>query len=249
MTKLYTELYQYGFQLKIDIPQIIVVKSITGIKALYGDDQKYIRAIVIGEKELSQENLSTEIIQIVKSCENKGDAPRNNMTILYIFGTMIAKSLKIKCPQIIIGEGESFVDSQLYCITIRPEQEIRDIIFFLAYHMRHAWQIEKHPHTYLSNYYTKEYFFDLGEFYLQKAEVDAFAYAGRFVNDVLKLSWSPKSEYPEVNQAIVEQGIKMRVQCPDILYCLPEGLEDAQVVGVIDLDFCQSFIDFCQCFT
>ena len=222
MTMLYTDLYRYGSRLGIDIPQIIIVNSITGIEARY-DDQKNIRAIFIGEKELSRENLSAEIFRIVNSYEKKGYTQRVNMTLLYYFGVEIAKSLNIKCPQIIIGESDASVsapdDSGMYCITIKPEEDFIENVMILAHEMRHAWQHEKYPHIYLNDYNSELFFTDKKTYMLQKAEIDASAYEYRFVRDILNLNWSPNYKYPEVNHAITEREKKMCVHYTNTLLC------------------------------
>jgi len=223
MTMLYTDLYWYGFVLEIDIPQVIIVKNITGIKAWYDDARKNIRAILIGEKELSRENLPADIIQFLESCEKQGYTPRINMTLFYFYGVEIAKSLTIKCPQIIIGDSNASViapdDSGLNCITIKPEKDFNEIVMILAYEMRHAWQHEKHPHIYLNDYNSELFFTDEKTYMLQKAEIDASAYGYRFVNDILKLNWGPNSIYPEVNHAITKREKKMSVHYTDTLLC------------------------------
>lgn len=57
------------------------------------------------------------------------------------------------------------------------EQDERDVLFAIAHEIRHIWQIRKHENEFFGNYKPTRLCRNVNEYNLQKAELDANAYA------------------------------------------------------------------------
>jgi hypothetical protein len=80
----------------------------------------------------------------------------------------------------------------------------------LAHEMRHCWQHETDAKKYFENYHYASYYGkNLESYYLQPAEVDACAYALRFINEITGNNFLAGKNYSKVNYAIERHAQKM----------------------------------------
>lgn len=141
-----------------------------------------------------------------------------NIASFYRLGAIISRSLGIPCPQIFImnelldraknGRGNTFTDRKRIVthIEIYEKDDFGEIDMFeaLAHEMRHCWQIENHYEKYFSTFKNlTEYSQICGEqYHLQPAEIDAIAYALRFIQAFTGQDYSANTIYPRVNQVV-----------------------------------------------
>ena len=141
-----------------------------------------------------------------------------NMANFYLLVAMLAKAMEISCPQIfirkIVANNAIDVDGYIeYCddqgltkiiLYENPAFNTIDMLLMAAHEMRHWWQHETCKEKFLSNY---EMPFDNGQvcedrYLLQLAEIDAFAYALRFIEASTGRSYSVSTLDPIVKQEI-----------------------------------------------
>ena len=145
-----------------------------------------------------------------------------DMTIWYLLAAMIAESTNTRCPQIMVHQcrnglsGCSYNTEENYGKTMwieiedRPNEYTIDMVETLAHEMRHCWQHETDAKKYFENYhFTSYYGKNLESYYLQPAEIDACAYALRFINEATGKKFLADKGYSKVNYAIERYAQKM----------------------------------------
>lgn len=146
----------------------------------------------------------------------------HDISLFYCVAAMLAKSMHVRCPHIfvkntLVGDGKGmrgmiFNTPGIYAKTTHieiyenPGYHYIDMLETLAHEMRHCWQHEKHPIKYYSNYQfiTKFKGKRKEEYYLQPAELDARAYALRFLRAVTGYEYPSDLTYSRVNPKIEE---------------------------------------------
>ena len=144
----------------------------------------------------------------------------NDVSTFYLVGARLAKAMHIRCPHIFVNnnstgdgngmKGNAFNTPGVYAKTTlieiyeNPGCSRIALLETLAHEMRHCWQHEKYPRKYFSNY---KYYTDFKdkrqkEYYLQPAELDARAYALRFIRSATGVNHSLDLNFPKVNQKI-----------------------------------------------
>lgn len=63
------------------------------------------------------------------------------------------------------------------------EREILPMIKTLVHELRHVWQHQREPKKYFSNYSYELQYIDIDKYFLQDAEVDAEAFALKYLHD------------------------------------------------------------------
>lgn len=145
-----------------------------------------------------------------------------DMTTWYLLATRIANSTNTRCPQIMVHQcqngfgGCSYNTEENYGKTMwieindRPMKYTINMIETLAHEMRHCWQHETDAKKYFENYHFVNFYGkNLENYYLQPAEVDACAYALRFINEVTGNKFIADKNYSKVNYAIERHAQKM----------------------------------------
>ena len=144
---------------------------------------------------------------------------RNNI-IFWSMGALLAQSMKIRCPHIFVmndsleraecSRGNSYNTPGIYGKTTLIEIydhhqcSTTEMLETLAHEMRHCWQHEKKPYRFFSKYKDVSRFKPecLENYYLQLAEIDARAYALRFVYATTGNNNYTKTVFPKVNKKI-----------------------------------------------
>ena len=145
-----------------------------------------------------------------------------DMKIWYYFAALIAESTNTRCPQIMVHQCQNSLGGCIYNteenygkttwieIEDRPKEYALNMVETLAHEMRHCWQHETDAKKYFENYHFVSYYGkDLESYYLQPAEVDACAYALRFINEAKGIKFLSNKNYSKVNYAIERQAKKM----------------------------------------
>ena len=141
-----------------------------------------------------------------------------NIANFYYLGATMARSMHIRCPQIFIfhelqegaktGRGNTvFYGKALVShveIYEKPRFNEKDTYEALAHELRHCFQIERHYEKYYSNFKSAMTFQQgCRELYhLQPAEIDADAYALRFIQSLTGENYSANTIFPNVNREI-----------------------------------------------
>ena len=185
-------------------------------KGLSNDD---ILKIVIGETKTYKGLIQNLPIEFDHPSVTGYMTVRDN-SLFWSLGALLAKSMQIRCPQIFVmnesleraqnNRGNCFnapgvfgktthieIYDHLQCSTI-------EMLETLAHEMRHCWQREKNPHRFFSKYkdVTRFQQEELENYYLQSAEIDARAYALRFVKASTGNNNYTKTVFPKVNKKI-----------------------------------------------
>ena len=177
-----------------------------------------------------------DVIKIVTGRDNSykgycGDLPSDlcsflyttrDMTTWYFLAAAIAESTNTRCPQIMVHQcqngfsGCSYNTEENYGKTTwieindKPDKYTYNMIETLAHEMRHCWQHETDAKKYFEDYHFANYYGkNLENYYLQPAEVDACAYALRFINEVTGQNLLADKKYIKVNYAIERNAKKM----------------------------------------
>lgn len=144
-----------------------------------------------------------------------------DMTTWYLLASLIAESTNTRCPQIMVHQCQDDFSGCCYNTEIygkttwieindRPEDYNINMIETLAHEMRHCWQHETDAKKYFENYHFASYYGkNLESYYLQPAEVDACAYALRFINEATGNNFLADKNYSKVNYAIERHAQKM----------------------------------------
>ena len=145
-----------------------------------------------------------------------------DMGIWYLLAALIAESTNTRCPQIMVHKcqnglgGCSYNTKENYGKTAwieiedMPEEYTLHMFETLAHEMRHCWQHETDAKKYFENYHFVSYYGkDFESYYLQPAEVDACAYALRFINEATGNNFLADKNYSKVNYAIERHAKKM----------------------------------------
>ena len=141
-----------------------------------------------------------------------------NIAKFYHLGAMIARSLQIRCPQIFVmnelSEDEKTVRGNTVFygkalvshVEIYEKPQFNEIDMFeaLAHEFRHCWQIEKYYGEYYSRFKDATTFkwSCREQYHQQPAEIDAIAYALRFIQAFTGQPYSANTFYPRVNQEV-----------------------------------------------
>lgn len=177
-----------------------------------------------------------DVIKIVTGRDNSykgycGDLPSNlcsflyttrDMTTWYSLAASIAESTNTRCPQIMIHQSwsglngcsynteENFGRTTWIEINDRSDEYFLNMVETLAHEMRHCWQHETDAKKYFENYHFVNYYGEnLESYYLQPAEVDAYAYALRFLNEVTGKRFSADKKYSKANYNIERHAQKL----------------------------------------
>ena len=148
----------------------------------------------------------------------------SNVSLIYSIAYMISIDLGIRCPPIIIRKKETilggdsityrgtcFNDNNLKTTSIdiieKEGQEIVSLSACLAHEMRHCWQHETDPIMYFEDY---KYYLDfpqkkMEKYYLQPAEIDAYAYESQYLNAITGKNIDSLTSYYKANRAIKER--------------------------------------------
>ncbi len=175
------------------------------IRIVTGDTKDYSGVITSCPKELER----FCVADYVTKC---------NISSFYRLGAILAKSLNIPCPQIIIlnelsenaktGRGNTVYNEKriITHIEIYEKNDFNEIDMFeaLAHEMRHCWQIENHYDKYFSTFQDLTAFAQncREQYHLQLAEIDAIAYALRFIRACTGEDYDANTIYPTVNREI-----------------------------------------------
>ena len=139
----------------------------------------------------------------------------------YLLATLIAESTNTRCPQIMVHKSQNGFGGNCYNtedygrttwieINDRPIEDSINMVEALAHEMRHCWQHETDAKKYFKNYHYTSYFGkNLESYYLQRAEVDACAYALRFINEATGKNFRADKYYNKVNCAIERHAKKL----------------------------------------
>jgi len=143
-----------------------------------------------------------------------------DISTFYLLGSLLAKSMNVRCPHIFVKntpvglakgmKGMAFNTPGTYAKTTHieiyenPRYHEIDLFETLAHEMRHCWQHEKYPSKFFSSYkfYTEYKNEREEEYFLQPAELDARAYALRFLRAATGHDYPSNLTYPKVNQII-----------------------------------------------
>ena len=138
----------------------------------------------------------------------------------YLVGAKLAKSMNVRCPHIFLRntppacakdmKGLNSYGPDIYGKTTQidifetPKYHQIDLLETLAHEMRHCWQHEYFPRKYFTKYkfYTD---FSAGrkkDYYLQPAELDAYAYALRFIRAATGYNYPSNLTIPGLNRKI-----------------------------------------------
>ena len=144
--------------------------------------------------------------------------PRD-MVMWYLTSAAIANSTNTRCPQIVVHQcdngfgGISYNTEEDYGKTtwIEINDRLNTIEMFevLAHEMRHCWQHETDAKKYFSNYKFARCYENLEDYYLQPAEIDACAYALRFISETSGRKYLPNKNFSKVNYAIERHAKKL----------------------------------------
>lgn len=147
---------------------------------------------------------------------------REDMTTWYLLASIIAESTNTRCPQIMVHQclnsfgGNCYNTEENYGKTTwieikdRPMEYTINMVETLAHEMRHCWQHETNAKRFFENYHFTSYYGEnLESYYLQPAEVDACAYALRFINEATGKKFLADKKYRKVNRAIERHAKKM----------------------------------------
>ena len=162
----------------------------------------------------------------------RGDLPSELHSLLYTTRNMaywyglaykIAESMNTRCPQIMVHKSHSGLSGCCYntkedygrTMWIEIDEKSAkyqiDMIENLAHEMRHCWQHETDAKKFFEKYHFTTYFGkNLEGYYLQPAEVDACAYALRFINEATGRNFSANKNYSKVNYAINRHAQKLK---------------------------------------
>ncbi len=140
-----------------------------------------------------------------------------NIAMFYRLGAMLARSMHIRCPQIVLlselvedaksCRGITLTNKNMLASHVKIYENPRfhelDMFEALAHEFRHCWQGENDNEKYFSRFKGIEEFHSNREQYHQQlAEIDAIAYALRFIRACTGLSLSANTVYPRVNQKV-----------------------------------------------
>ena len=236
MTLDMTNIYSYltaAFDKNTDqCPMVIVVSDLPDDRTAWrlNDETGRTRAILI------KENQGTELVgEVFKEMQQPTEPdflPKDSgfyyagddIFNIYVVALTIATSLKIPCPQIIytanmpVASAKSLsLDNSkgvVNTILLHESDSVTKAIYSLGNEMRHLWQHLKHEKIYYADYKGLSEQPDeeeLKAFMLQKAEVDADAYAIRLLEHILNVSVKAGKQFEEVNRAIDEKASRMAV--------------------------------------
>ncbi len=153
-----------------------------------------------------------------------------DMTELYTLATFVANTLRIACPQILMISDMGMVgaagmaglalnaggtDCRTTMILLNSQVSFTEQCKSLIHEMRHAWQHEKHQIRFYGKDNEKyRYWTDYPEdkkqaYYLQKAEIDAEAFAWRVMKDTFGADYTGTKHYDEVNRKLKLEMLQM----------------------------------------
>lgn len=110
-----------------------------------------------------------------------------------LFTEQISNILGIKAPNIIVDESQMSTKTQLAAtmvggIVMRNNDFTLDSAFALAHELRHVWQIALHEKEYFKNDYLRVGSVNVQDYNMQKAEIDANAFASIIMNAMFGVS-------------------------------------------------------------
>ena len=203
--------YDYITTVRDSIPIFVCTR-----KGLTNED---VIRIMSGENE-SYNGISQTLPAEFDHPSVNGFITERNSILFWLVGSLIAKSMCIRCPHIFIlnasleraknCRGNTFNASgirgktTLIEIYDHPTYSTNEMLAALAHEMRHCWQAEKHSSSFFSQYKDISKFDDerVEEYYLQSAEIDARAYELRFIQACTGIEYTANTFSPIVNKAI-----------------------------------------------
>ena len=201
----------------VDYLTILYYNNPTLIYTRIGLSDEDIYKIVIGETEDFDGVVQPCPAELERFCV-AAYVTKCNISSFYRLGAILAKSLNIPCPQIIIlnelsenaktGRGNTVYNEKriITHIEIYEKNDFNEIDMFeaLAHEMRHCWQIENHYDEYFSTFQDLTAFAQncREQYHLQLAEIDAIAYALRFIRACTGEDYDANTIYPNVNREI-----------------------------------------------
>jgi len=111
------------------------------------------------------------------------------------FINIVCDNLGIDPPQIVREPDEVFPNDTMPAMLTQDGKKLGlrknignefDAYFSVAHELRHVWQINKKPYL-LDGYRLREECYDLDEYCLQDAEIDANAYAAIVMTDLFRV--------------------------------------------------------------
>ena len=144
-----------------------------------------------------------------------------DMTTLYLTAARIAESTNTRCPQIVVHRmnsgdtGRSLNTNEDYgrTIFIEIDDNPNGLLYMiepLAHEMRHCWQHETDAKKYFAGYrYIDKCVKNLESYYLQPAEIDARAYALRFISEFYEHKFRSTTKYFRVNKKVEAHARKL----------------------------------------
>ena len=217
---LYKPLLAYGAMKDRPCPTVLPYQELPGPKALCYKESADPR-IICTDRSLSEEETVRAVLGIMEGAEPA--APISNpesipfsgedMTVWYYNGLIACERLKVRCPLIAvakelpgfdgIADNDPGVTGKTRIIYLNGKTPEIKRLQTLFHELRHCWQRENDLVSYCSGYsfcgmeWKRE---SLKDYLLQKAEVDANAFALMMFRDMgLQYRWTG---YAEVDEAI-----------------------------------------------
>lgn len=227
MKNLYTELvqkYNRKEEKGLICPQIVIEQEIENEYLIKEDNLP----AIIFQKGLPEERILRIYDDVVKHFKFYPSSEFDDIhdTILnYSLALRVSDFLKIDCPQLlVVSEMEQIKNMSGLAIPCENGNNIGMILLksgrifawkvkTLVHELRHVWQHQYHHKIYFSDYKFYDRFspFEKEKYSLQKAEIDADAFAYRFMNECLEIPIRIEgfSSCQKVRDTIKERANKM----------------------------------------